>query len=128
VGAAAAEVAKAADLLIVSTSGERDLSAQVEKWIELWAWLASDTFPAVVALFQKVNCRQAEKIQLALRRLANRRGFEYFAQANPQPRPTLVRAEREHLTHPGRWQHYEGEWADKNMMALHAHISGRTAI
>ena len=48
---AAASAAAAADMVILSMSGENPLPAKVERWIEMWTWLIGGRKPAVVALF-----------------------------------------------------------------------------
>jgi hypothetical protein len=94
---AAAGAARAADLLIVSTSGESELSPHVEKWLDLWVWLIDDASPALVALFQDRDGGCVRNIIINLRRLAGERGLEFFPHATFQPSASLVCSERQHL-------------------------------
>lgn len=128
VGEAAADVARSADLLIVSASGEHELSPHVEKWIELWAGLASGARPAVVALFQNANGRYTDKIHLALWAMAEQAAFEYFPHASAQPRAALIREERKHLAHAAGRQYDEGEWDDGKTVAADVHFARRIAL
>jgi hypothetical protein len=94
---AAAGIARAADLVIVSTSGERELSPHIEKWLDLWAWLIDGTNPALVALFENANGEHAGKIRWSLRGLAAGKRLPFFAHTTFEPSADLVRTEREYF-------------------------------
>lgn len=77
---AAVSAATAADLVIVSVSGERDLFPTAEAWLEVWAWMIDGTNPALVGLFQKRDGRCVRRIQARLRAIAAEKGLEFFTQ------------------------------------------------
>lgn len=100
---AAAGIARSADLVIVSASGERELSPQVEKWLDMWVWLIDGGNPALVALFQNADGGYARKIRTDLRALAEKKRLPFFPQPTFEPSGDLVRTERENLAVPIRW-------------------------
>lgn len=95
---AAAGVARAADVVIVSASGNHDLSIQVEKWLDLWAWLTNETNPALVALFENTDGRSAQEIRRRLRALTANKQLGFFPHTTFEPSANLLRTEREFLT------------------------------
>lgn len=114
---AAASSARAADLLIVSTSGKCELSPHVGKWLDLWAWLIDGASPALVALFQDPNGGCVRKIIINLRRLAGGRGLEFFPHRTFQPSSSLVCSERQHLADADRWHSNHAEPDGNGTMA-----------
>lgn len=81
---AAVRAATAADLVIVSASGERDLPSAVADWLELWAWMIDGTRPALVALFQDSEGKCVRRIQTRLRAIAAKKDLEFFAQTTAE--------------------------------------------
>jgi hypothetical protein len=80
---AAAGIARAADVVVLSASGDRELAPHVEKWLELWAWMIDGTDPALVALFESADGECARKIRTGLRALARDKQLKFF------PHPTF---------------------------------------
>ena len=74
---AAASAAAAADMVILSMSGENPLPAKVERWIEMWTWLIGGRKPAVVALFASQH-PESGRIRAYLRRGAASKGLIFF--------------------------------------------------
>ncbi len=82
---ASLSVAGAANLVIVSASGERELPAEVEEWLEMWSWLLNDSNGAVTALFNNAAGRGAASICRTLHRISAGRNVEVFiAQGIPE--------------------------------------------
>lgn len=81
---AAVRAATAADLVIVSASGERDLPPAVEDCLELWAWMIDGTRPALVALFPDSEGKCVRRIQARLRAIAAQKDLEFFAQTTAE--------------------------------------------
>ncbi len=77
---AAASAAAAADMVILSMSGENPLPAKVERWIEMWTWLIDGRKPAVVALFASHH-PESGRIRTYLRRGAASKGLTFFPEA-----------------------------------------------
>ncbi len=101
---ASTSAAKVADLVILSVSGARALSPEVEEWLELWAWLLDGTNPALLALFHQADGSCVAEIRARLYPISARKGLEFFTQSAAEPSPELLRAEREHLAEVTRWQ------------------------
>lgn len=97
---AAASAAAAADLVIVAAAGGRELSPEVEDWLELWAWLIDRADPAVVALVQQADGRAVRNIRARLRLIAKRKGLEFFAPTAGEPDRVI---EREYDLDAVRW-------------------------
>jgi hypothetical protein len=74
----AASAAAIADVVILSMSGTKPLSPQIEEWLELWCWLIDQGHPAVFALFGTSNT-EATHICADLQRTALRKGLDFFA-------------------------------------------------
>lgn len=74
----AAGTAATADLVILSLSGKRSLSAPVQGWIEMWAWLIDRHPPALVALFAAPDAEGA-RIRAYLRQTTAGKGLRFFA-------------------------------------------------
>lgn len=84
----AASTAAAADLVILSLSGEKPLAAPVQEWIEMWTWLIEDHRPAVVALMASPDAEGA-RIRSYLRRGAAGKRLPFFA-----PTPGAIQAKK----------------------------------
>jgi hypothetical protein len=76
---AAASAAAGADLVIFSASGERECSPALEEWLEMWAWLIGENDPALVALLEKADGRNARRIRVNLQAIAERKTLEFVA-------------------------------------------------
>ncbi len=74
---AVASAAAAADMVILSMSGENPLPAKVERWIEMWTWLIGGRKPAMVALFASHH-PESGRIRAYLRRGAVSKGLTFF--------------------------------------------------
>ena len=53
--AAASGIARTANLVVESASGERELAPQVGEWLDLWACRIDGSTPALVALFENAE-------------------------------------------------------------------------
>lgn len=100
---AAAGIARVADLVIVSASGERELSPPVEGWLDLWVWLIDGTHPALVALFQNTNGCHAGGICESLRARARQKSIAFFSEPTSEPSAGLVRAGRDNVAGSSGW-------------------------
>lgn len=87
----AASAAAAADIVILSMSGERALSAEIKDWIEMWVWLVDRTHPAVVALFKHPHC-ESRNILAYLHHVTARKQLNIF----PDSASYLIRDKATH--------------------------------
>jgi hypothetical protein len=76
----AAKDVASANLIIISSRGDRELPANVKEWIELWLGYQGDTV-ALVALFDCApeQTKHAKATQTYLNRVAKRGRMEFFA-------------------------------------------------
>ncbi len=81
----AVSAAGAADIVIVSASGKRELPADTKDWLELWAWLIEGGHCTLIGLFGDENAEQAASIRTYLGSIAKRKHLAFF------PRTTLSR-------------------------------------
>ncbi len=90
----AAKDVASANLIIISSHGDRELPTDVKEWIELWLGHRGDTV-ALVALFDCApeQARHAKATQIYLKRVAKRGDMEFFAW--PQVGPVM--ADREYV-------------------------------
>jgi len=75
---AAAGIARAADLVVLSASGEHELSPRVEKWLALWTWMIDGSTPALVGLFENAEGEFTQIITGRLSALARKERLEFF--------------------------------------------------
>jgi hypothetical protein len=90
----AAEDVASANIIIISSRGDRELPTDVKAWIELWLGYRGDP----VALFALFDCapeqtQHAKATQTYLKRVAKRGRMEFFVW--PQIGPVI--ADREHV-------------------------------
>jgi hypothetical protein len=53
---AAASAARKADVVAVSVSVGRELAGTIRAWLDMWLWLLDGEQPALVALFDSLDC------------------------------------------------------------------------
>jgi len=100
---AAAGIARAADLVVVSVSGDRAFTPKVEEWLELWAWMIDGSAPALVALFENKEGEFTPRIREKLKALARDKQLEFFPHATSKPSASFVNVELERLAGASRW-------------------------
>jgi len=100
---AAAGIARIADLVVVSASGDRDLTPQVGGWLDLWAWMIDGSTPALVALFENREGEITQRIRGKLSALARDKQLEFFPHMTSKPSAGFINAELERLAGSSRW-------------------------
>ena len=100
---AAAGIARTADLVVVSASGERELAPQAEEWLDLWGWLIDGSTPALVALFENAEGEFTRQIRSVLSALARDKRLEFFPHPTSKPSAGFVNTELERLAGSSRW-------------------------
>ncbi len=74
----AVSAAAAADIVIFSASGRKELPADTKDWLELWAWLIDGGKGALFALFEDQNAAEVAPIRTYLGGIAQRKHLDFF--------------------------------------------------
>ncbi|MDR3406250.1 MAG: hypothetical protein P4L99_27450 [Chthoniobacter sp.] len=114
---AAASAAQAADLVILSASGQRELPPHLEGWLDLWVWLIDGNKPALVGLFENADGGCAQGMRRSLRARTVGKKLEFFPHTTFEPEASFVCAEREHLAGSSRWHFNPARTAGAGAMA-----------
>ncbi len=74
----AVSAAAAADIVIFSASGRKELPAETKDWLDLWAWLMEGGKGALFALFEDQNAAEVAPIRTYLGGIAQRKHLDFF--------------------------------------------------
>lgn len=75
---AAASAARRSDVVAVAMSGQKDLPATVQAWLDMWLWLLEDEKPALLALFDSPSGPNTAPVHAHLSCIAARAGIDFF--------------------------------------------------
>jgi hypothetical protein len=70
-------------MVILSLSGNKDLSAKVRVWMEMWMWLMDNSQPMLIILFENAG-DEALQIHADLRALAAGKRIDFITNLAPE--------------------------------------------